>query len=169
MRGSSGRRGSSRMACGSRATSGRASRDSRASQTCLYKRLRSYFLFFRAQIDDLRRLREGKVPHAGDACVAFDTSLSTVCHTTTIPARLFSFARGLILWRMICAARDPFRLSSGATVPSSHLTNLRALLKSPHALEVLQALRQAGEEVSVRCARSNSSHEQAQTTAARRT
>ncbi|GJN90591.1 hypothetical protein Rhopal_003603-T1 [Rhodotorula paludigena] len=51
-------------------------------------------------------------------------------------------------YHMLVMPRDPFRLSSGATVPSSHLTNLRALLKSPHALEVLQALRQAGEEVS---------------------
>ncbi|GAA6051711.1 hypothetical protein JCM3770_002695 [Rhodotorula araucariae] len=51
-------------------------------------------------------------------------------------------------YHMLVLPRDPFLLDdAGTTVPSRVLTSLSALLASPHALPVLQALRNAGEEV----------------------
>ncbi|GAA6038155.1 hypothetical protein JCM8097_005766 [Rhodosporidiobolus ruineniae] len=43
--------------------------------------------------------------------------------------------------------RDPFILSSGEKVPSSHLESLSKLLKSDHRVEVLKALEKQAEEV----------------------
>ena len=50
---------------------------------------------------------------------------------------------------LIIAARDPFKLSSGGEVPRPFLSSLSTLLKSPHALEVLNALKKSADDVKV--------------------
>lgn len=49
----------------------------------------------------------------------------------------------------LAAARDPFKLSSGSQVPSPALSSLSTLLKSPDALEVLNALKKSADDVKV--------------------
>jgi len=92
------------------------------------------------QLDHLRRLREGQVPHARPACVPLPPLLLLRRRASADLGDSSAYT-----------ARDPFPLPNtpGGTVPRSALVSLSALLDNPHALSVLKALRTAGEEVAV--------------------